>query len=72
MTFPPDSPTVNMTITAIMFGVLVLWQIVCLTHPRLPSLTVVVNLLFKWRITRWFLILGWLWWGWHVWVRGSW
>jgi hypothetical protein len=61
-----------MTITAIMFGVLVLWQIVCLTHPRLPSLTVVVNLLFKWRITRWFLILGWLWWGWHVWVRGSW
>ena len=49
-----------------------LWQLICLLHPRLPSLTVVVDVLFQWRITRWLLWAGWFWWGWHVWVRGGW
>jgi hypothetical protein len=72
MILPPNSPPLNTVITVVLFAVLALWQITCLLHPRLPSLGVLVNVFWAWRPTRWFLILGWIWWGWHMWVRGSW
>ena len=72
MNLAPDSPPLILVIWALAFVVLALWQLICLLHPRLPSLTVVVDVLFQWRILRWLLLAGWFWWGWHVWVRGGW
>lgn len=72
MILPPDSRTSILVIWAALFGVLTLWQLICLRQPRLPSLGVVVDVLFQSRITRWLLLAGWFWWGWHVWVRGGW
>ncbi|MDY6998106.1 MAG: DUF6186 family protein [Actinomycetota bacterium] len=72
MMLPPDSRTLILVIWAVLFGALALWQLICLLHPRLPSLTVVVDLVMTNRITRWLLLAGWFWWGWHVWVRGGW
>lgn len=72
MILPPGTRSVNLVIWAVLFGALAVWQIVSLMHPRLPSLGVFFDLLKRWWITRWALLLGWFWWGWHMWVRGSW
>ncbi|MEX2587111.1 MAG: hypothetical protein WD602_03840 [Actinomycetota bacterium] len=72
MILPPDSRSANLLIWALLFGTIALWQIVCLLHSRLPPLKTLFDLLCRWWVTRWALLLGWFWWGWHVWVRGGW
>lgn len=72
MILPPDSRTLILVIWAALFASLALWQLICLVRPRLPSLGVVVDVLLHNWFTRWLLLAGWFWWGWHVWVRGGW
>jgi len=72
MILPPDSRATNLVIWAILFGTLALWQIVTALHPRLSSLGDFFGLLERWWVTRWALLAGWFWLGWHVWVRGGW
>ena len=72
MNLPPESRALILVIWAVLFAVIALWQLICLLHPRLPPLTVVVDVLVQNRFARWLLLAGWFWWGWHVWVRGGW
>lgn len=72
MNLPPESRTLILAVWVVAFAVLALWQLTCLVHPRLPSLSTVVTILVRRRLVRWLLLAGWFWWGWHVWVRGGW
>jgi transposase-like protein len=72
MTVPLASRSANLLVWAVLFGAIVLWQGICLASSRLPSLGAVVELLQRWRPSRWALLAGWFWLGWHAFVRGSW
>lgn len=72
MNLPPESRTLILAVWVVAFAVLALWQLTCLVHPRLPSLSTVVTILVRSRLVRWLLLAAWFWWGWHVWVRGGW
>jgi len=39
---------------------------------RTPTLAEALALVTRWRAGRWLVLGGWLWLGWHVFVRGDW
>lgn len=64
---------VNLLIWVALGSSLVAWQAICLARrPRLPTFGDIVALLARRGPTRLALALGWLWLGWHVFVRGGW
>jgi hypothetical protein len=72
VSFLPASRSINLVVWAVLFGLILVWQGFCLWHPRLPSFAAVLDLLRRWWPTRWALLIGWFWLGWHSFVRGSW
>jgi hypothetical protein len=56
---------------AIVWSTLVAWQVFCIRTGR-PPFGDLVRLLRDWWFTRWVLLLGWFWLGWHFFVRGAW
>jgi hypothetical protein len=48
-----------------------LTEVLALAGSRLPTLADLVRVLLEPRAGRWFLFAGWLWLGWHLFVRSS-
>jgi len=47
-------------------------EIVARTRNRVPTFSDALALVTRWPPARWLLTAGWLWLGWHVFVRGNW
>jgi hypothetical protein len=67
----PHDFTANMLIWAVIWSALVGWQVVTARSRRLPSFAPLVVLVRRTLITRWALLAGWAWLGWHLFVRTS-
>jgi uncharacterized membrane protein YhaH (DUF805 family) len=71
----PDAPAsraANLVVWSVVAATLVGWQVAALLTPSLPSLADVVRRLRDRWPTRWALLIGWAWLGWHTFVQGSW
>jgi hypothetical protein len=42
-----------------------------LSNGRLPTLGDVLSFLMRSRVGRWFVLIGWVWLGWHLFVRSG-
>ncbi len=47
------------------------YELVTLAHPKLPSLGDGIDTMVRSRAWRWALLIGWLWLGWHLFVRST-
>lgn len=65
----PNDRAANLAVYAVLWAVLIGWQVVTARSARLPSFGAVVRLARGWWITRWSLLFGWAWLGWHIFVR---
>lgn len=65
----PDDRTANLLVWAVVWSALLGWQAITARSADLPSIAVVVRLLRVTWLTRWALLLGWVWLGWHIFVR---
>jgi hypothetical protein len=52
-------------------GVLAAELVALFVTERFPTAGDVLGFLARSRVGRWFLLLGWLWLGWHLFVRGG-
>jgi cation transport ATPase len=69
---PVASRAVNLGVWVVLVALLVVWQVRTATTPSLPSFGALVRLARRHWISRWVLLLAWVWLGWHVFVRGAW
>jgi hypothetical protein len=65
----PADRTANLLIWAAIWSALWGWQAVTVAVDRLPSFVLVVRALRATWLTRWALLAGWVWLGWHIFVR---
>jgi hypothetical protein len=65
----PADRTTNLLIWAVIWAALWGWQAVTVAVDRLPSFVLVVRLFRATWLTRWALLAGWVWLGWHIFVR---
>jgi hypothetical protein len=63
--------TLFITLWGLVWTVLAGWQLYCAATDR-PTVGDLLRLLREWWLTRWLLLVGWFWMGWHFFVRGSW
>ncbi len=64
----PANWTINVAIWAVVWSALLGWQLITARSPRLPSFGSMVRLARRWWVTRWALLLLWVWLGWHLFV----
>jgi hypothetical protein len=62
---------VSFALWAVLVGAFVLTEVLALTGSPLPTLADLLHKLLEPRAGRWLLFAGWLWLGWHVFVRSS-
>jgi hypothetical protein len=67
----PADYTANLVIWAIVWAALIGWQVVTARAPRLDSFSALVVLARRTLASRWLLVAGWAWLGWHLFVRTS-
>jgi hypothetical protein len=68
----PSTRSGNLAIWVAIAMALLAWQATTIAARSLPSLRDVVRRLRARRRTRWALLLGWAWLGWHTFVQGTW
>jgi hypothetical protein len=61
----------TLAVWALLVAAFVVTEIVALRGSRLPTLGDLLRVLLEPRVGRWLLFAGWLWLGWHVFVRSS-
>lgn len=69
MNLPPANLRVNIAIWAVLFGAVVVWQVVTARSRDLLSFGDVIRLARGSWILRWSLLASWIWLGWHLFVR---
>jgi hypothetical protein len=68
---PPHDRAANLTLWVLIAGGLVGWQLFTMLSKRLPTIVVVFQYARRHWLTRWIVLLGWIWLGWHLFVRTS-
>jgi hypothetical protein len=65
-------PVVGYLIWALLFGALFAWEGIGLAHEGdgFPTLSDAFRAIMRYPIGRWILFALWLWFGWHLFVRG--
>jgi hypothetical protein len=61
----------SFAIWAVLVAAFVTMELIALRSSRLPTLGDLLRVLLEPRAGRWLLFAGWLWLGWHVFVRSS-
>ena len=56
----------------ILMGGMALYEVIGIASHRTPTLGEAARLATKSRLGRWSMLAGWLWLGWHVFVRANW
>jgi hypothetical protein len=66
-----DSPAIGVAVWAVLVAGLLAYQGFCLLSPqdRWPAITDILRTAITNRAGRWLLFGGWLWLGWHMFVR---
>jgi len=67
----PHDRAANLALWVLIAACLVGWQLFTMFSKRLPTVAVVVQQARRFRATRWIVLLGWVWLGWHLFVRTS-
>lgn len=65
----PSDWTLNVAIWAVIWSAIFAWQLVTVRSARLPTFATVIRLARRWWLTRYGLVLFWVWLGWHLFVR---
>jgi hypothetical protein len=68
---PPHDRAANLALWVLIAGCLVGWQLFTMFSKRLPTVAVVVQQARRFWVTRWIVLLAWIWLGWHLFVRTS-
>jgi hypothetical protein len=64
-------PVIGYVIWAVLFGALFAWEGLALSHiSGVPTLSDAFRAIMRYPFGRWALFALWLWFGWHVFVRG--
>ncbi len=65
-------PVLGYLVWAVLFGALFAWEGLALSHVSngIPTLSDVFRALMRHPVGRWALFALWLWFGWHIFVRG--
>lgn len=67
-----DSHTITLIGYATLLSAVTLYELAALRLASVPTLGDLAAVLARSRAGRWFLLFGWLWLGWHLFVRGGW
>lgn len=67
-----EHPVLGYVVWAVLFGALFTWEGISLirTGDSFPTLSDALDAVMRYRVGRWVLFAGWLWLGWHTFVRG--
>jgi hypothetical protein len=66
-----DHPVLGYVIWAVLFGALFAWEGLALSHlSSIPTLSDCFRAIMRYPVGRWALFALWLWFGWHIFVRG--
>lgn len=66
-----EHPLAGYLVWAVLFGALFAWEGLALAKvDSVPSLSDVFRLIMRYPVGRWALFALWLWFGWHVFIRG--
>ncbi|HXW46028.1 MAG TPA: DUF6186 family protein [Streptosporangiaceae bacterium] len=67
-----DHPVVGYVVWALLFGAIFAWEGLALSHisGTVPTLSATFRAIMKYPAGRWALFALWLWFGWHIFVRG--
>jgi hypothetical protein len=68
---PPHDRAANLALWVLIAACLVGWQLFTMFSKKLPTVAVVFQEARRFWVTRWFVLLGWVWLGWHLFVRTS-
>jgi hypothetical protein len=64
-------PVIGYLIWALLFGALFAWEGLALSHiSGVPTLSATFRAIMRYPFGRWALFALWLWFGWHIFVRG--
>jgi hypothetical protein len=65
-------PVIGYVVWALLFGALFAWEGLALSHisGSVPTLSATFRALMRYPFGRWALFALWLWFGWHIFVRG--
>jgi Family of unknown function (DUF6186) len=67
-----DHPVLGYLVWAVLFGALFAWEGLGLSHlsGTVPTLSAALRAFMRYPVGRWALFALWLWFGWHVFIRG--
>ncbi len=65
-------PVIGYLVWAVLFGALFAWEGLALSHlsGSVPTLSAAFRAIMRYPVGRWALFALWLWFGWHIFVRG--
>jgi hypothetical protein len=65
-------PVIGYLVWAVLFGALFAWEGLALSHisSGIPTLSDAFRAIMRYPVGRWALFALWLWFGWHIFVRG--
>jgi hypothetical protein len=64
-------PVIGYLVWALLFGALFAWEGLALSHlSGVPTLSATFRAIMRYPFGRWALFALWLWFGWHIFVRG--
>jgi hypothetical protein len=64
-------PVLGYLVWAVLFGALFAWEGLALSHlSGVPTLSATFRAIMRYPFGRWALFALWLWFGWHIFVRG--
>jgi hypothetical protein len=69
MNLLPADFTLNLILWGVIAAGLALWQVLTIRSGDLPAFGDLVRLARRHLVTRWLLVAGWAWLGWHLFVR---
>jgi hypothetical protein len=67
-----DHPVIGYVVWALLFGAIFAWEGLALSHisGTVPTLSATFRAIMRYPFGRWALFALWLWFGWHIFVRG--
>jgi hypothetical protein len=71
VTVPPHDRAANLALWVLIAGCLVGCQLFTMFSKRFPTVAVVFQQARRFWVTRWIVLFGWIWLGWHLFVRTS-
>lgn len=67
-----DTHTITLVGYTVLLSALAVYEILALRVAAIPTLGDLAAVIARSRAGRWFLLVGWVWLGWHLFVRGGW